>query len=884
MTLQFNDSLATTLASASSKLDWANKVQTALTNTRTLVCKQDLNSGTNPAVTGSTFLSVGMTGPLAFTAGNITGFGVATGTTTQSAVNLLNGTSSLRITGGGNYVQGTLGLSRAAQSALGVSDANLKDYDFTFSSQPTATNGVGFNSKAGTKAPKLLPSGTGPVAPQKVATSPNSVEIYSYETGFPVLAATAVASFRDDDYVFQDSEMAASMGDTAIYRTAQDSVWGKFKFGVYVTINNQNSTVPGTVPLYQVLVPFAYNDPAWSNYPEQTQYNPSTMVLTLPAFKAVVKDANNNVLYTWETPGGAAINDPSLYSANANDGGRLSTANANKPLHPRFNCQQALFWENVQPRQGDLATKLVPGPDPTKLRRTMGRSYLTYNIVEPILTGGYDGDSRNGSSHIWVTPPFPLAPSNGPVITDTYLDVGQMFNSGSSAYGMGWWDGYAYYAGARGGQNWYTGPGGVRPDRCVVPSVFAYYMAYPNEVRPQNSVAWREVADGFRKNYWNHSNLVVTSPSTLTLDTNENLLNNGWALVGNYYGDYSYTGKAIRINGDQRGGTDGSDYDVAGNLIRSGHGRDALHDYCNRGLAALLFNSPMHAIGSKFDTVNAFMLHRSADEDKSSGYMVRSMAWEWLHHVIAWKLGTSHPLGFTQAEIEARFSRVLKAIYINTYVPAFVNNSLDIKHRSLRNLGCIISKDSSGNWWNPAGRLGYYMGQVLMLMKQTGFWKRMRDLDPIHVIVLDNLLRNMDKFCFDTILDTSGAVHFGGQYYAMGPGTTEAGIPDSWAQLINTSPLPAAADFVHDETGAYKAEAGDMSNLLRQWAYIRKAYFPEIASARVDAAIAKFDAYEQVTIDMVNAATTIAAKIEADHRYAHPGICIPKAPAVLGPA
>lgn len=865
----FNSALKAQLDSVTTKSGWSSTVATALGTSRRLRIYRDSNaSATDPAATGTEVLNVGITGDMTFNSGNIVGFGAISGTTVRQAADLSTGASVLRIDGNGNWVQFTIGLTGSGK-------------EYILGASLTTTSGIAFTLNSQLKAPRFLPTGVGTAAPSRTASSARTISFYDYTvSASPTLACVVDIDTRKDDWVYQDQEMANGNGDVGFYQSSNDSVWGKYRIGATLTLSAAANTVVGNIPYQQVVAAFTYSDPAWVNYPDIVGYDRKNMVLTLPPFKAVLKDANGNTLYTWQMPDGSPINDPSLYSANLNDGARMSTVNQEKALNPRFNIQQGLYWENTAPRVSDVASKIYPGLDTAKYRPSTGKRYLTFNAVEPLITGGYQNDSLNGIAHYWYAPQHPLPPKPQ-AITDPYLDDNMNNGGGSSPY-TGWIQGYAYAPAAMGTHNWYTGPGGPRPTRCVYPSIYIQFMTDPTGSKPQFSASWRDMADGFRKNHWNISNMFVASASTMKLDDNTSLLTNKWASVGNYYGDYSYSGKAIRLNCQQRDGTSANDYDVAGNLIGNGAGPDPLHDYNNRGISALFFNDPMSAVGSKFDTVMSFILHRDPDKSMATHYLIRDMAWQWRTHTIAWKLGTNHPNGFSQKEIEDRFQIVLEALYRDVYAPAFVNNDQSVLMRCIRNLGTSVTIDDGGNWHTPGGRLGFYMAWVLMLMKQTGFWSRMRAKSAKCAAVLDMMIRNMDIFCFDVILDTDGACDSSDKYY-FGSSASESGIPTSWADYQQKRGTRSQS-FVTNSSGAYVADPDVSYNHVRAYAYIRSRYFPEYTSSRMTAAIAKFDQYEQVVIDAVNAASTPLAKSVADHLYGYAGVLPPKAPATLGPA
>jgi hypothetical protein len=854
--MKFSPNLQALLNASTSKKQWAQAIINALGPSRTMVCKREANaSATDVWATGTEFYRARLTGAMQMTAGDITDFGVCSGVTVRLSADLSTGKSVLRIEGNGYWMEGTLGLTGSGA-------------EFLLPSNPTSTTGIGFSRGAITRAPRLMPSGTGPAVPPIVSSAPASVSFYDWTNpASPSLLGTIAFNHRIDDFVYEDPELAASTGDVAVFQSTQSVMHGVHEFGATLLVSNPSNTEAGNVPLYQVMIPCAHRG-TWTSYPGSDTYdfaNHSTFPLP---FKAVLKDADGNILHTFEQRDGLPINSPSMSQV------RDST----HALRPLFTCAMQLVWQNTRPRLSNKAHKYFPGIVDDGLRPSVARGPYSVLGCEPLLNGGYNRNSVNGQGYIYAQPQWPRPwAAYSPGVQDPYVPNGTEFNrSGSSSQNSPWAIGWGYEPGSFSGHNWYTGPGGPRSDRSVIPSVLALWMSTPNGSRTQEGTPWRDMADGFLMGYFNHSNHWVKDVKTMLLDTNAELLACNYTFKNHYYANGSEAAgpKVIRLNADQRSGTSQAHYDASNRMPWNGWGRDPLHSYANAGWGALLLNSPMHAIGSKFDTVTQFMMHGPlGGMSIKSLYMTREQAWLWLQHTIAWKLAARHPLGFTRVEIEGRFAQHLEMIYQQIYLPLKVNNDTSTYFTSLRNLGVPFD---SGNNMTQGGGLGFYMAHVLQLMKQTGLWSVLYARGGHLKAVLDMQLENMDKYCFGTLLDTPFTK---GNYQPM---TT---IPASWAEYAATYEV-TTADFAHNEDGTICSDRdiGGWPQLM--YPYVRRDYFPEFPHARLSAAVAKADGYEAAMRDYLATRGTPHAKTIADHQYRIPSLCPikPPAPGDLGPA
>lgn len=141
--LSFSSGLAAALGLVSSQTEWVTTLINTLGATRTLECKR-ATTNTDVWADGTTFLQAALIGPMAGSGAFVTGFGSVGAAVVQEAADLATGYSVLRISGGGEWVQGTLGLTGSGA-------------DFTLRASPAANTGFAFGSATTIQAPASLP-------------------------------------------------------------------------------------------------------------------------------------------------------------------------------------------------------------------------------------------------------------------------------------------------------------------------------------------------------------------------------------------------------------------------------------------------------------------------------------------------------------------------------------------------------------------------------------------------------------------------------------------------------------------------------------------------------------------------------------------------------
>ncbi|MBK4736280.1 hypothetical protein [Noviherbaspirillum pedocola] len=697
----------------------------------------------------------------------------------------------------------------------------------------------------------------GPAAPALTADAPHSFEVWDWSNASkPKLAGNVTLDKRIDDFVYEDAEMAAENGAIAVVQSTESAMLGDIEIGFTLLAADRSNTETRDRPLYQVLGAFAHRG-SWKTYPASDTFDSKNHITFPRPFKVVMKNAAGKTLHVFQLHDGKPINAPGLNQ----------TRSEKEPLRPKFTVFMMLPWQNTRPRASKNRAKYYAGMTKDGMRPSIAKQHYSVLSCEPLVTGGYGRNSSNGLANIYGAPqwPRPLA-VYWPKVQDPYLHNSEFNRNGGSAFGAAWVEGWDYEPGSFSCHNWYTGPGGPRFDRSAIPSVVAIWASDPNGRRLQENVAHRDWLDAWGMAYFNHGNHWVRDVKTMTLMTSRETMTTPWGTVGNYYGGGSIGPRSIRVNGDQRDGTTDANRDRNGDIWGNGWARDALHSYCNAGWMALLLNSPMHAIGSRFDVAVQMMMKGDPRGDVREEYMVRSQAWHWLHYVFAWKLASRHPLGIAREDVEDSFAMHCEAIYRQIYVPQLVEKKDDPYFNGLRNLGQPMTPSGDGSKWvAQGGHLGYYMGHVLQLMKQTGMWSAMMDRGGHVRDALLLQIRNMDHYAFGLHADTTATV----ADYLSFPAKGE--FPKSMAHFQELYGSKDE-DMYHDAKGNPVGDRDVSVHAVAQYIYIRRDYFPELPHPKLKAAAAALDRRLASVTARVAAAKDPEQKREADHTYRYPGL------------
>lgn len=859
---------------------------------------------------GTPFLNVGMTGPMALSVGNITGFGTASGVTVRQAADLLNGGGILRIEGNGNWYQATIGLSRAAQIAARVAggmtqaeaEAAVVAYDYYLPANPTATTGYAFATTAKIKAPRFYSSGTGPAAPTIAPTTPTIIELEDWtDPANPVLVGQATFGVRQIDWIFSDSEMAAGMGDIAIYELNETIKWNhahpakRFELGGLLILAANVNTEAG-VPLEQILCAFKPWG-RWPSYPAMDTFKKANRPIlqggwpptygevindaeadrtNLPPFKVYLKTANGQVVHVHEW---SAFNDKPSHPINSPLLSEVQTAS--EPSMPRFNCGQWLPWQNSRTSKAAKAQKYIPGVQNFAYEGIYSaKSGASSNPYMPLAvyeaSAGTAGSQQNSAGHWFALPPYPLKAdfaTDSPYLTayesrprDPELWTNRDHYSAYRAMG------YKFQAGSISGHDWITGKGGQRFDRSAIPSVLAIYAANQNWVRPEGNVPIKDLMDGWGFAYFNHGNHWLRDAKTFQGIPKSEVIAGHWVFANAYYGGGPYGAvgapggpdKTIDICGIGNGKGRWKEHnDADGYMYYGGWQRDSLHSYANAGLWAIMASSPMHAIAQTHDFNTQWMCSLGsapATANPTGYYMTRVHAWRWLAYVVQWKVSTDHPLGYTTEQVEARMQAELERIYDAIYKPAYLDNVQTPYFAAIRNLG-VPASPTGDNLQAQGGSLAWYLVHVMFMMRQFGMWSTMKKRSEKCKRVLEMVIAHLDKQCIDYILDTDGRDIY---YQVLAGGKTAgaytaADIPASWAaqkDMLDTHfpvvTTKAQADAVGSsqkwksvfETWEGRAAEHDgCTHLCKQYLEGRGVYFPEYPAPRLPAAITKMQGH-----------------------------------------
>jgi hypothetical protein len=712
-----------------------------------------------------------------------------------------------------------------------------------------------------------------PAAPALPDNAPVVYELYDWTNpAAPVLTSTVTLDVRDKDFVHEDAVYAAERGAAAWYRSNSVLTLGEFVFGCHLFVSGAQNTTSGTQPLLESFVKIDKRSKTWPSYPFSDTYNKKTESVFPGPHKIVAKDKNGNVVHTFEMHDGLPLNDPSLWQ---------KYPTATQPLRPKVCAGMVLPWWNEPPRQSASLAQLFAGITDDGMRPSQTKSHFSVLSCEPPITGGYNRNSLNSLADIWRSKEWPMPKASywpDPATADPYANYSDCAYEGHSAFMGPYIEGYRYEPGSYTGHNKYTAPGGPRFDRAAFHSVFALWMTRPDGKRLDGGVAFSTMAYEAALAYGNFPDYWSPNPATAALwSSDADLIASKNYFTGNYYGDPGPDGpNAIRVNADQRDGTNDSHYDANGDMPYHGRGRDGLHDYTSTANAAFSMQSTMMAVLSKWHTAGAFMAHGGANQSGIGGsYLVRDMAWHWLHHVFAWKLAADHPLGFKRQDIEDRFCTHLAAIHRDIVAPIAAGQrpaNLYEYFEGLVRFGQPLVNNGS-TWSCPGGGLAYYLGGVLMYMKQSGMWAAIQQRGGPAWDALVFTVRCACQYAFGIFSQTK-ATMFSNPGFPVNTkfadGTT---LPADWAEwskvVEGDQPFSPSTDVsVYPTT---------------QFIHIMVDYFPEIDHPWKTAAHDAVVAYEQQVAARVAAEPDPQKQRDLDFLYRYPGVAPLKAPGVLGP-
>jgi hypothetical protein len=720
-----------------------------------------------------------------------------------------------------------------------------------------------------------------PAAPDLPSTAPIIFEMWDWtDAASPALTSVVRLDVRDKELIPQDAVLAAERGAAAWYRADAVLTIGEFQFGAHLLVSHAGNTTSGTRPLEEVMFGVKRGG-EWSSYPYADTYDFKKHSVFPPPFKIVAKNAAGNVVHTFELHDGLPINDASLHQ------GYPTTEKAERP---KFGCAMMLLWWNERPRQSASLSTMFAGITEEGLRPSASKSHFSVLSCEPSITGGYSGNSLNSLASIWQSlqwaqPKAMYWPAADQA--DPYCNYVDCNYEGKSAQMGPWIEGWGYEPGSRTTHNWYTAPGGPRFDRAPFPSQLALWMSKPDGCRLQNKVTFSEIAYNYALAQGNHSNHWMTDPSRLYWCDDKALLNSEKYLIGNYYGDGGRVGpNAIRINANQRDGTNDNHFDAYGDMPNHGWGRDSLHNYASAAHAAIAMQSPMMMALAKWDTATSFIMHGPANRSGHDGYLVRDMAWDWLHQVLAYKVAADHPLGFERSAILDRFITRLEAIHRDVVVPLKTGDrpeGMMYYYEGLARFGQPLV-DAGDNWGCQGGGLGFYLGGVLVYMKQSGMWAAIQQHGGEAWEALLWTVRNAMQYAFGLFAQTRATMFSNPTYRKDAVFADKTDIPKDWAEWSTVGERDGG-DLNTNPDGSLRGGDRDVSiHPTIQFIYAMRDYFPEIDHPDKATAIANVDKYLARQTAQVKALEGDPGRQrDADHIYRYPGVAPLKAPAQVGP-
>lgn len=893
MSFKCSNGLRNLLNGHTSKNNWSEIMNTALGPDRVIKCWRDASSSApDPASTGVLFRSVGSTGSLKVIGGVITGLGRIKGSTVKLAADMSTGRSVMRVEGNGHWFEGTLGLSMEAQRAMGVAEADLKQYDFVVSGNFTQTNGLGVKPSLAISGPRFSPSGVGSAAPALTANAPRFVEVWNWSNqSSPSLAGTLDISLRDDDMVCEDQYQQLEIGDVAVYRTQVSVPMGDIEFGATLLVadkhNRDDHASNPTEPLYQLLVPMAVRQSVWAGYPYRDNHNRSLHSTYPVPHKLVVKNAAGTVLGTIQMHDGKPVNH-----TRSLPGMRSATQAA----IPNVHTGMMHTWENIRPRLSSRANKVYAGMIPDYQRPSVAKHPWSVNGIEAIQGYGYGQWATDGLQHLYGTPRWPMPREYySPTVVDPYL-TGDFTRSGAKAEMANGFSGWDYEPGSFTGHNHYTGPGGPRFDRGPIGSAIALMLTFPNGNRLQDNVPWRDIGHAYIRAFANHGNHWVDDVNLMTLGGK-----NGAEMVENvrlaqhyYGGDDSHPGKkVINSYGQMREATSFSQSDFLdknNQLVWGGWARDGLHSYGSAAWGAIAENNPAAMVLSRWDTGWQLMANPGIDESGTNGwfyrgnFMVRDHAWLMLQYTLGRRMAGKHRLQISKEKIMAMVTRHLEDLHRSHYNQYHGGSNEDY----------FVSLRAKGQPWidneTKGGALGTYMGPVIALMVQTGFWQELMAQGGKVAQMLTMMVECFDKYVYDILL-TSSMRYYPFQFpnpddpSDQGPQgwpSVYAGPAATWADIF--PPNRGQLDLVTNRDGSYINLPDVSCHPFLAWPYMRRDYLTSIPNPRTADACAKVDMLLGKIKAQVDAKTNPGDKRGVDLAQGYPGIAPWKAPLQIGPA
>lgn len=773
-----------------------------------------------------------LTGAMQSIAGSITGFGIASGDTAAGGANLNAGSAVLHISGGGHYVEGSLGLPGSGAT-------------FIIDSNPTPTNGLALVEINIPLRQDLPLGGPGTGVPYRIAH-------VDWSTGSAGEVQSVVFDAPQPDIIREDGERLAETGAIPYAQCGQTIVAGTggyaFEFGFHrYTLPPQCNDEDPTKPVYEVQW-FEKPYQRWPGYPFMAGYDKTTDSTYPLPHKIHIYDVYNNELGVHEHRDDLPVNSPQL----------KQTRNLVDALEPHVHCKMAGYWCSHQLKLSANARRWFNGTVPGSSNRPkQAREKASTNAVIPLLDTM--GGQVNGYLHWLYAPPDPLNATDQYPVTDPNAVAGMHSNDATvGARNAMWASGYLITGrpGALGTHDWFTPPGGNRFDRYPVPSQIAAYLTEPSGVRPQGFVPYKQLSMEYCRGYFHLAHHDVMNVRTAEGIPHDQVAYGKTAYCYGYYTSqgpiFVPGGEATHINwfitGNGTNYTDTPQYrDRDGKLPYGGSEIDIQHAYAHPFWYALLYNSVAAEMSAKF-RYGAVMMSNGGSGSPTSGFtgdygilMRRSHAWRWFNQLAMWKIGNNHSAFLSRTQSVPRLVAELEFFHDTVVEPATnpsnpAYNSMEFT--CLRNLGMtgLIVSDGAQQWAKQMDDAKlFYLAGVFAIAKSTGALDFYRAQSVKCQKALNTVLGWVHNYTINQMLATRGrrlswtseSGGADGQYspkVPMGQQVVPYASWQAWADAL--APVNGQSDLVTNPDGTiYQKEKQQYQHLWVQAIFMFRDFF-----------------------------------------------------------
>lgn len=816
------------------KLDHTAILNAALGSPRYMTLKRDANAAAPDVwATGTTFRKVICTGPMKVSGGRIVDLGKIKGTVTSTAADVSTGRSVVRIEGNGRWIEGTLGIGT--------------NNDFLATGVFTANNGIGVKADFAISGSPFMPSGTGPAAPDEDADMPKFLRIWDYTNkANPIIVGTKPIATRDLDMVLDHPALAAEIGDIRVTRMADNDgiVFGtggdcfRFAATVYSAHGGLNEDVPGKT-VHQCVVG-AKPHGRWASFPFKKDFNITNDTLSPQAFKAELLRADMSSLHIFEMYS-TRINDQPGTGRAINSAEQTLDVTDTTPCQPWWTCQMALPYTSARLKPNSKMNHYFPAVDAESRDPTNVVAFDSSPDQWPILTGNFLANAL----HTWRLAPKWSRPRNaGPDtnIMDTY------FLQPAREEWLTQRVGYGFEPGSTGQHTWFMSPGGSRHDRAAIPHVVAMWLSDPTGNRIHGNVPLKDMKWHWDMCYFNEGCFYHTNLERGEMIDKKKINNGDTCYNGTYYsgGNENFRpdleNNAIQLLAAQNQEHPPYIQDKNGRQFVNQYQRDDQHNISSAAQAVYLSNSPMHIIAARA-TYNSAVTCDFGFTYGSFGadtFLTRQHAWYQKALLEQWMVTTNDPRTISRSEVETSWVRHLHAVY-DAVVPYMEANN-DFGAKMLNNLGAHCYEAVEGaviRQSTSTDNKAFYMGQVLLLMKQSGAWDAMRAKSAKCARILDLMVTCLAKQSVDCFVDSKGAIDITSNNSRYIAPDAPNRIAQNWFEFC---PPQGQEDWLTYPDGSKRGGNGYPENyntqhFRAQYVLILQRFFPEFNYPRLQQAV-----------------------------------------------